>query len=179
MGAHVQTAAIPARGLLPGRRDRLVAVALALVVALAASAPSPTRRDNDDVFTCKDGSLLPVAHTAPPVVRDGQLVGAVIAFHDITERKTFERQLTHQAFHDALTGLPNRALFLDRLVHAQERAVRTGMLYALLCPTRGHQAGRAVRGGGRRRGRRPKRSPRRRATGQRPARRWLRRWRRR
>jgi diguanylate cyclase (GGDEF)-like protein/PAS domain S-box-containing protein len=89
-------------------------------------------RDNDALFTCRDGSVLPVAYTASPVVRDDQLVGAVVAFHDITERKRFEQQLTHQAFHDALTGLPNRALFLDRLGHAQARMARSGDLYALL-----------------------------------------------
>ena len=89
-------------------------------------------RIDDDLFAHRDGTLLPVAFTSSPVVRDGELVGAVIAFHDISERKEFERRLTHQAFHDALTGLPNRALFLDRLGRAQARSARTAVPYALL-----------------------------------------------
>src|SRR5687768_1633303 len=43
---------------------------------------------------------------------------------DITGRKALEAQLLHQAFHDPLTGLANRALFLDRLGHAMGRVVR-------------------------------------------------------
>lgn len=43
---------------------------------------------------------------------------------DITERKVTEEQLLHNAFHDALTGLPNRALFRDRLSHVMELAKR-------------------------------------------------------
>jgi diguanylate cyclase (GGDEF)-like protein len=44
--------------------------------------------------------------------------------HDITLRKQLEMQLQHQAFHDSLTGLANRALFRDRAAHALARQVR-------------------------------------------------------
>jgi diguanylate cyclase (GGDEF)-like protein/PAS domain S-box-containing protein len=44
--------------------------------------------------------------------------------HDITERLLHEKAIKHQATHDQLTGLPNRALFLDRLAHAIRRAKR-------------------------------------------------------
>ncbi len=52
---------------------------------------------------------------------------------DITARKRAEEQLLHDAFHDALTGLPNRALFVDRLSIAMERARRrSDYLFAVL-----------------------------------------------
>lgn len=59
--------------------------------------------------------------------------GIVLTCRDITERKAFEDQLTHQAFYDALTGLPNRALFVDRLTHAlsarRRRKKATGVIF--------------------------------------------------
>jgi diguanylate cyclase (GGDEF)-like protein/PAS domain S-box-containing protein len=51
---------------------------------------------------------------------------------DVTERKIFEAQLRYLAFHDPLSNLPNRALFMERLVHALERAQRHGKRLAVL-----------------------------------------------
>jgi diguanylate cyclase (GGDEF)-like protein/PAS domain S-box-containing protein len=50
--------------------------------------------------------------------------GIVLNCSDVSERKIYEDQLTHQAFHDPVTGLANRALFTDRVGHALARATR-------------------------------------------------------
>jgi diguanylate cyclase (GGDEF)-like protein/PAS domain S-box-containing protein len=63
---------------------------------------------------------------------DRQIRGVVLNARDITERVRLEEQLTQQAFHDALTGLANRALFRDRLDQALARSARTEDLLAVL-----------------------------------------------
>ena len=55
---------------------------------------------------------------------DGTLLGFQGIIHDISERKRAEEQLAYGTLHDALTGLPNRLLFVDRLEHAAERVRR-------------------------------------------------------
>jgi diguanylate cyclase (GGDEF)-like protein/PAS domain S-box-containing protein len=80
----------------------------------------------------QDGHLFPIELT-PWAVPDGDGGWLFHAFiHDITERKLFQRQLEHQSLHDPLTGLPNRALLLDRLRHALLRARREETRTALL-----------------------------------------------
>ena len=54
----------------------------------------------------------------------GQVAGYQGIIHDITDRKATEQRLTHEAFHDPLTRLPNRALFMDRLERAVARRRR-------------------------------------------------------
>ena len=55
---------------------------------------------------------------------DPNVGGIVLNVRDVTERKRFEEQLEHQAFHDSVTTLANRALFHDRVSHALERQSR-------------------------------------------------------
>ena len=67
----------------------------------------------------KDGSWRTLESTACAIRNArGQTDKLVIVNRDITERKRAEEMLAHNAFHDGLTNLPNRALFLDRLQHA-------------------------------------------------------------
>jgi diguanylate cyclase (GGDEF)-like protein/PAS domain S-box-containing protein len=63
---------------------------------------------------------------------DPAVGGVVLSMRDISERKALEEELRHQAFHDALTGLANRALFEDRLAHALAGARRHGRPVAVL-----------------------------------------------
>jgi diguanylate cyclase (GGDEF)-like protein/PAS domain S-box-containing protein len=80
----------------------------------------------------KDGSWRYLEHTVNNLLDDPDVRGIVITSRDITEQKELEEQLRHQAFHDALTGLPNRALFMDRLGHALARVERSTESVAVL-----------------------------------------------
>ncbi|MCW8890374.1 MAG: EAL domain-containing protein [Sedimenticola sp.] len=85
------------------------------------------------------GTRLYELDASPYQGNDGQLIGIIETSKDITERLATERQLReneaqlrHQAHHDALTGLPNRVLFHDRLDHAMRKAHRVNRQVAVL-----------------------------------------------
>jgi diguanylate cyclase (GGDEF)-like protein/PAS domain S-box-containing protein len=73
----------------------------------------------------KDGRLVDVLVTVSPIKDStGNIVGASASARDITARKLAEERLRYQAFHDLLTDLPNRQLFMDRLEQALRRTGR-------------------------------------------------------
>jgi diguanylate cyclase (GGDEF)-like protein/PAS domain S-box-containing protein len=82
----------------------------------------------------KDGRTVWLETSAQPICGpEGELRGLVTTSRDVTERKSFEERLRRGALYDDLTGLPNRALLLDRLSHAMERSRRhPDVRYAVL-----------------------------------------------
>ncbi len=110
--------------LHPEDRDRVLA---AHADSRARAAPLTIEyrliaRDGRTVWL-RDGSSILLDGDGKPHARQGYLL-------DITDRRMAEEQLRHQAFHDPLTGLPNRALFADRTEHAvlvRGRSVELGV----------------------------------------------------
>jgi diguanylate cyclase (GGDEF)-like protein/PAS domain S-box-containing protein len=72
----------------------------------------------------KDGIWRDVEVVANNLLADPTVEGIVLTMRDVSDRKRLEDELKHQAFHDALSGLANRALFRDRLEHALARGAR-------------------------------------------------------
>ena len=92
------------------------------------------RASLETVRMTKDGQLVDVALHVGPLLVGGEKVGHVLTYRDIGERKQVEAKLQHDAMHDVLTGLPNRALFQDRVGRALTRRARRrdqgcGVLY--------------------------------------------------
>lgn len=71
---------------------------------------------NDEVFWRADGTYFDVAYHSHPQVRNGEVIGGVITFMDITDRKKKEDEIRYLSCHDILTGLPNRRCFEDNLI---------------------------------------------------------------
>ena len=72
----------------------------------------------------RDGGWREVEVIGTNLLDEPTVRGIVLNTRDISERKALQAELTHQAFHDTLTGLANRALFLDRVTHALALARR-------------------------------------------------------
>jgi len=71
-----------------------------------------------------DDSWRSIEVVGKNLLEDPAVGGVVVNYRDISERRQLEDELRHQAFHDSLTGLANRALFADRLEHALSRTRR-------------------------------------------------------
>ncbi len=80
----------------------------------------------------RDGRWLQFEVQHTDLLHDEHVQGIVLNARDVSERKAFENQLAHQAFHDPVTNLANRALFSDRLQHALTRSQRTDSIVAVM-----------------------------------------------
>jgi diguanylate cyclase (GGDEF)-like protein/PAS domain S-box-containing protein len=118
----------PPHELLGTRFDQLVAQEDAGHLLRLLADGSAYARPDGQVIECtlrhRDGDLrqFEVLHTN--LLEDQHVRGIVLNARDISERKAFEEQLAHQAFHDPVTGLANRALFVERVRHAIASARR-------------------------------------------------------
>lgn len=75
-------------------------------------------------FRHKDESWRTLEVVGKNLLHDPSVGGIVVNARDVTQRREAEARLVHDAFHDRLTGLPNRALFMDRLAHLVRRGQR-------------------------------------------------------
>jgi diguanylate cyclase (GGDEF)-like protein/PAS domain S-box-containing protein len=81
----------------------------------------------------RDGVEVPIEESIAPIHnREGQAIGAVIVFRDVSAARATALQIVHSAQHDFLTGLPNRVLLNDRIEQAILMAKRNSAQIALL-----------------------------------------------
>ncbi len=101
---------------------------------IAATAAQPPAHPHSAEFRVRHTQLgwRNVEALGTNLLADEAIDGIVLNIRDVTERKAFEAELEHQAFHDTLTGLPNRALFRNRVEHALSGQLRAGMTVAVL-----------------------------------------------
>jgi diguanylate cyclase (GGDEF)-like protein/PAS domain S-box-containing protein len=80
----------------------------------------------------RDGTWLQFEVQQTNLLHDEHVRGIVLNSRDVSEQKAFEDQLAHQAFHDPVTNLANRALFADRVQHSLTRMQRGGPSVAVV-----------------------------------------------
>jgi diguanylate cyclase (GGDEF)-like protein/PAS domain S-box-containing protein len=92
-----------------------------------------TRLPTHTALIDKNGAQVPIEDSIAPI-RDtkGNLLGAVIVFHDVSAARELSLRMSHLAQHDGLTDLPNRILLYDRLTQAMTLAKRRRKKLAVL-----------------------------------------------
>jgi diguanylate cyclase (GGDEF)-like protein/PAS domain S-box-containing protein len=110
-----------AKLLPPGEQSRLLHI---LDDAASGAEGAAGTAVLDCTLRHRDGAPLHFEIQHTNLLDDEHVRGIVLNSRDVSERKAFEEQLQHQAFHDPVTGLANRALFAERVRHAVARARR-------------------------------------------------------
>ena len=94
---------------------------------------APNREFQGEIrFLHKNGTWVWLEGFAQNLLHDPSVGAIVVNYRDITQRKATEKQLEYQAYYDALTGLPNRLLFRDRVVTAIAQAQRNRRALAVM-----------------------------------------------
>lgn len=105
---------------------------IACPVAKCLQTLRPVYLEDGAVLIGRHGERHDVQDSAAPVLTPrGDVIGAVLVFQDITTARALQRKLAHSAMHDALTGLPNRIWFEQRLREACESAREFDQHHAL------------------------------------------------
>jgi diguanylate cyclase (GGDEF)-like protein/PAS domain S-box-containing protein len=120
------------------------------VLGRIRSGDDPDSRDDWQVLQ-QGGAYIDVEVRCSNLRHDQTVHGLVLTLRDVTEQRQLERELTHRAFHDSLTGLPNRVLLLERIDRALLRGRRTSTItcvlfvdlddFKVINDTRGHSVG--------------------------------------
>ena len=97
---------------------------LARLITSGAADDTNNAQAIECVLIHRDGGTRQFEILMTNLLDDEHVGGIVLNSRDVSERKAFEEQLAHQAFHDGVTGLANRALFTERVRHALARSRR-------------------------------------------------------
>jgi len=99
----------------------------------AAMIESPNRELHGELrFRHKEGRWVWLEGFSQNLLHEPGVRAIVLNYRDVTQRKETEKQLEYRAYYDSLTGLPNRVLFRDRLVHSLEHAKRNRVGVAVM-----------------------------------------------
>lgn len=121
-------------------------------VSLALNRGVKPRHDQNKILVSSTGTETAIEESVAPIIdNDGEIIGAILVFHDVTFSRNLSRELSWQANHDSLTGLTNRRAFEHQL---DEAVVEAGMRkqqhillfidldqFKIVNDTCGHQAG--------------------------------------
>ena len=107
------------------------------------TATSPVRRcleqgevvalEEGTALVSRDGKQYAIQDSAAPIRdRNGNIIGVVVVFHDVSKERRLKRALTYQASHDSLTGLENRQQFEQHFTRLLKRSSKTGRRHHVL-----------------------------------------------
>ena len=113
--------------------DGETAVTAVNPVRLVLEQKEPMGMTAGTVLVRRDGSNVAIEDSAAPILdAGGQISGAVVVFHDVSEARAMAMRMAYLAQHDPLTRLPNRLLLSDRIAQAISLAERSGNAIALM-----------------------------------------------